>query len=82
MKYLYHCLLLLQSLDDILSVLARKVNQEEWIDLRINRNNILPDGIRQLRRKKKLDGLLKIHFFGEKGVDTGSLRTEFLSGND
>ena len=39
------------------------------------------DGIRQLRREKSLEGVLKVQFFAESGIDTRGLRKEFLSGN-
>lgn len=81
LKYLSQCMLLFQSLDDILRILYRKVKQQEQIDVRVNRQDLLWDGIRQLRRKKTLEGLLKVQFFGECGIDTGGLRKEFLSGN-
>lgn len=28
-----------------------------------------------------LEGVLKVQFFGESGIDTGGLQKEFLSGN-
>lgn len=74
-------ILFFHSLDDILSILYRKVKQQERIDVRVNRQDLLWDGIRQLRRKKSLEGVLKVQFFGESGIDTGGLQKEFLSGN-
>lgn len=68
------------SLDDILSMLYMKVKQHERIEIRVNRQDLLLDGIRQLQRKKSLLGLLRVQFFGESGIDTGGLRKEFLSG--
>ena len=70
----------LLSLDDILSMLYMKVKQHERIDVRVSRQDLLLDGIRQLRRKKSLLGLLRVQFFGESGIDTGGLLKEFLSG--
>lgn len=74
-------ILFFHSLDDILSILYRKVKQQERIDVRVNRQDLLWDGTGQLRRKKSLEGVLKVQFFGESGIDTGGLRKEFLSGN-
>ena len=68
------------SLDDILSMLYMRVKQHERIEVRVSRQDLLLDGIRQLRRKKSLLGLLRVQFFGESGIDTGGLRKEFLSG--
>lgn len=61
-------------------MLYMKVKQHERIEIRVNRQDLLLDGIRQLRRKKSLLGLLRVQFFGESGIDTGGLRKEFLSG--
>lgn len=57
-----------------------KVKRPERIEVRVRRQDVLLDGIRQLRRKKSLLGLLRVQFFGEAGIDTGGLRKEFLSG--
>lgn len=68
-------------MDDILSSLFKKVNQEKRIDVHVSRNDILWKGLRQIRRRKNLSGPLKISFLGEEGVDTGRPRKEFLTGN-
>lgn len=57
-----------------------KVKRPEGIEVRVRRQDVLLDGIRQLQRKKSLLGLLRVQFFGESGIDTGGLRKEFLSG--
>ena len=67
------------SQDEILRVLARKVDQNKRIDVRIIRSELLWEGLRQLKRKKTLDGVLKVLFLGEEGVDTGGPRKEFLT---
>lgn len=69
------------SVDNILSSLFKKVNQDKKIDVRVSRNDILWEGLRQIRRRKDLSGLLRISFLGEEGVDTGGPRKEFLTGN-
>lgn len=61
-------------------MLYMRVKQLEQIEVRVSRQDLFLDGIRQLQRKKSLLGLLKVQFFGESGIDTGGLRKEFLSG--
>lgn len=45
-----------------------KVKQHERIEVRVNRQDVLLDGIRQLRWEKSLLGLLRVQFFGELGI--------------
>lgn len=61
-------------------MLYMRVKQHEQIEVRVSRQDLFLDGIRQLQWKKSLLGLLKVQFFGESGIDTGGLRKEFLSG--
>lgn len=68
------------SLDDVLSMLYKTVKKHKQSEVRVSRQDLLVDGIRQLRRKKSLLGLLTVQFFGESGIDTEGLRKEFLSG--
>lgn len=67
------------SQDEILRVLARNIDQNKRTDIRIIRSELLWEGLRQLKRKKALDGVLKVQFLGEEGVDTGGPRKEFLT---
>ena len=55
--------------------------QNIFLDLKLNRNNILEDTLKQLQyysRNGQLLKPLKVRFSGEQGVDEGGLTKEFF----
>ncbi|XP_026085218.1 uncharacterized protein LOC113060491 isoform X2 [Carassius auratus] len=68
-------------LDDLLELLAGRVNAENQFRICVSRDNLLERGLKQWQRQKKGNpaNQLKITFIGEAGVDSGALRKEFLT---
>lgn len=70
------------SLEDLLELLASRVNEENQFHICVSRDNLLERGLKQWQRQKKgnPNNQLKVTFIGEAGVDSGALRKEFLTG--
>ncbi|XP_057193002.1 uncharacterized protein LOC130556217 isoform X2 [Triplophysa rosa] len=68
-------------LEDLLELLAGRVNAENHFRICVSRDNLLERGLKQWQRQKKGNpaNQLKITFIGEAGVDSGALRKEFLT---
>ncbi|KAA0702920.1 hypothetical protein E1301_Tti013317 [Triplophysa tibetana] len=68
-------------LEDILELLAGRVNAENQFRICVSRDNLLERGLKQWQRQKKGNpaNQLKITFIGEAGIDSGALRKEFLT---
>ncbi|XP_035846918.1 uncharacterized protein LOC116052884 [Sander lucioperca] len=71
----------ISSLDDVLQAISAAVNNEEEFPLTVSRSHVVERGLAQWKRQKKAlpTSRLKIRFIGEAGLDTGSLRKEFLT---
>ncbi|ROI26836.1 G2/M phase-specific E3 ubiquitin-protein ligase [Anabarilius grahami] len=69
------------SLEDLLKLLASRVNSENQFRICVSRDNLLERGLKQWQRQKKGNPVnqLKVTFIGEAGVDSGALRKEFLT---
>ncbi|XP_077091356.1 G2/M phase-specific E3 ubiquitin-protein ligase-like [Siphateles boraxobius] len=69
------------SLDDLLKLLASRVNSENQFRICVSRDNLLERGLKQWQRQKKGNPVdqLKVTFIGEAGIDSGALRKEFLT---
>ncbi|XP_056585881.1 uncharacterized protein LOC130407181 [Triplophysa dalaica] len=68
-------------LEDILELLAGRVNAENQFRICVSLDNLLERGLKQWQRQKKGNpaNQLKITFIGEAEVDSGALRKEFLT---
>ncbi|KAK2905453.1 hypothetical protein Q8A67_007252 [Cirrhinus molitorella] len=70
------------SLEDLLELIASRVNGDKKFHICVSRDNLLERGFKQWQRQKKGNPVnqLKVTFIGEAGVDSGALRKEFLTG--
>lgn len=70
------------SPDDVLRLLARRVDDSKDFKICVSRTDFYQRAMVQWQRQKRgtLDNTLRVTFFGEAGVDTGAIRKEFLSG--
>ncbi|KAK2913230.1 hypothetical protein Q8A67_001629 [Cirrhinus molitorella] len=67
----------IKSLDDVLSLLARRVEDSKDFKICMSRTDFFQRAMVQWQWQKK--GTLRVTFLGEAGVDSGAIRKEFLT---